>query len=260
MRECSLVTQFHWIENGAGEPVVLLHGLLSTVEHWESTLATLAGRWRGLALSLPIFDLPAGDLSVRSLGTHVVDFLEAERIPPAVLVGNSLGGHVALDVALRAPHRVRGLVLSGSSGLFERRVSRGVPHRPSAAFVRERMEEVFHDPALVTPAWVEAVWQVVSRRSSALRVVQISRAARRDSVEGRLAGVACPTLLVWGREDRITPPEVGLRFLHGIRRSEIRFIPRCGHAPMLEQPEAFNEIVAAFLDGLAAREPLAAGA
>jgi len=125
-------------------------------------------------------------------------------------------------------------------------------------FVRERMKEIFHDPALVTPEWVEGVWHVVSRRSYALRVLQISRAAKRDNLGTRLEAIACPTLLVWGRNDRITPPEVGLRFLQGIRRSEIRFIPRCGHAPMLEQPGAFNEILADFLEDLAGRRVLVA--
>jgi len=101
--DTSLVTEFTWTEAGRGTPVLLLHGLLGTTEHWEATVGMLAGRWRPMALTLPIFELPADDLSIQSLSGYVHDFLAAERVPPAVVVGNSLGGHVALDLALRAP-------------------------------------------------------------------------------------------------------------------------------------------------------------
>ena len=178
-----LVEEFHWIESGRGESVVLLHGLLGAPDHWEATLAALSRGWRGLALRLPIFDLPADDLSIRRLATHVREFLDAQRIAPAVVVGNALGGHVALDLALRHPDRVRALVLTGSSGLLERSFSGEVPHRPSEAHVRS---------------------------------------AKHENLEERLGEVRCPT----------------------------RFVPNCGHAPMLGQPAAFAEHVTEFLDTL----------
>ncbi len=128
--------------------------------------------------------------------TGVVAFLDAERVPPAVVVGNSLGGHVALDLALHAPDRVRALVLSGSSGLLEKSFTRGVPRRPSAEFVREKMAEVFYDPATVTAERVDAVRDIVSRRSYTLRAIQVSRSARRSNLEDRLREIRCPTLLV----------------------------------------------------------------
>ena len=157
MSETSVVAEFRWIEAGRGLPVLCLHGLFGTSEHFAATVEALAPRWRAMALALPIFETPPDDLSVMSLRAHVEAFMDAERIPPAVIVGNSLGGHIALDLALHAPERVRALVLSGSSGLFERSFTRGVPHRPSAEFVRGKMTEVFHDPSIVTPEWVEAI-------------------------------------------------------------------------------------------------------
>src|SRR5262249_13805712 len=155
--ETSAVAEFRWIEAGAGIPVLCLHGLFGTSDHWESVLEALAPSYRAMALTLPIFDTPPDDLSISGLRGYVEAFLAAARLPPAIIVGNSLGGHIALDLALHAPERVRGLVLSGSSGLFERSFTRGVPHRPSTEFVREKMTEVFHDPAWVTPERVEAV-------------------------------------------------------------------------------------------------------
>jgi pimeloyl-ACP methyl ester carboxylesterase len=242
------VAEFRWIEAGAGLPVLCLHGLFGTSEHWEQTVEALALRCRAMALTLPIFETPPDDLSVTGLRAHVEAFMDAERVPPAVVVGNSLGGHVALDLALHAPERVRALVLTGSSGLLERSFTRGVPHRPSAEFVREKMTEVFYDPAMVTPEWVEAIRGRVSHRSYILRVLQVSRSAKRYNLEDRLGEIRCPTLLVWGTDDRITPRSVAIRFLDGLPSATLRLLPYCGHAPMLEHPEAFARAVEEFLD------------
>jgi pimeloyl-ACP methyl ester carboxylesterase len=251
----SIVAEFRWIETGTGLPVLCLHGLFGTSEHWEPTLEALAPGCRAMALTLPIFETPPDDLSVTSLRAHVEAFLDAERVPPAVVVGNSLGGQVALDLALHAPERVRALILTGSSGLFERSFTRGVPHPPSTEFVREKMTEVFHDPAMVTPEWVEAIGSSVSRRSYALRVLQVSRSARRYNLENRLHEIRCPTLLVWGIEDRVTPRDVAIRFLERIPSARVRLVPECGHAPMLECPDAFVRAVVEFIDSLAT-EPI----
>jgi pimeloyl-ACP methyl ester carboxylesterase len=248
VNETSIVTEFRWIEAGGGLPVLCLHGLFGTSDHWERLVEAISPRCRAMALTLPIFETPPDDLSVSGLRAYVEAFLGAERVPPAVVIGNSLGGHVALDLALNAPERVRGLVLSGSSGLFERSFTRDVPHRPSTAFVREKMTDVFHDPAMVTPEWVEEIRDRVSRRSYALRVLQVSRSAKRYNLEDRLGEIRCPTLLVWGTEDKVTPRDVAIRFLDGIPSATIRLVPECGHAPMLEHPEAFANAVDEFLD------------
>ena len=234
---------FRWLERGEGEPVLFLHGLMGRMDHWEVTLDRLSGRCRPMALSLPIFEPWLPEASIEGLIDHVRGFLDALEIPRVVLAGNSLGGHVALRVALAAPERVSGLILTGSSGLFERGFTRGVPHHPTADFVRERMEEIFFDPTFVTPEWVESVRGIVGTRASALRVLRFARAARRDNVEERLAEIRPPTLLVWGREDRITPPAVAERFRRLIPHTELLWLSSCGHAPMLEWPDRFAAAV-----------------
>ena len=200
-----------------------------------------------MALALPIFEPWLPEPSIEALAAHVRAFLDALEIPRVVLGGNSLGGHVALRVALAAPERVSGLVLTGSSGLFERGFTRGVPHRPSAAFVREKMEEIFHDPTARHPGMGGVGAAARHHAASALRVLRFARAARRDNVEERLGEVRPPTLLVWGREDRITPPEVAERFRRLIPDAELLYISSCGHAPMLEWPDRFAAAVAWWL-------------
>jgi pimeloyl-ACP methyl ester carboxylesterase len=246
--------QFRWRECGTGEPVLLLHGLMGEMHHWQATLNTLGSFRRAVALELPIFDPDLSEISLSTLCEWVRGFMEAQTMPEAVVGGNSLGGHVALELALAHPDRVSGLVLTGSSGLFERSFTRGVPHRPNAEWVREKMEEIFYDPALVTPEWVAAVQRLVTTRGSALRVLQAARASKHRNMEDCLPAIRVPTCIIWGEEDRITPPEVARRFHALIPRSDLFLVPRCGHAPMLERPEAFNAILAGWLRQRALRQ------
>jgi 2-hydroxy-6-oxonona-2,4-dienedioate hydrolase len=238
---------FRWMERGAGEPVILLHGLMGQMQHWDAVLERLESGYRAIALELPIFHRALREASLDALARHVVDFMDALDIPRAVVGGNSLGGHVALRLALEHGERVGGLVLAGSSGLFERSFSSGVPHRPDRRWVRAKMEDVFFDPALVTDGWVEEAHRVVTTPASALRVLRVARDARRDNLERRLGAVQAPTLLAWGLDDRITPPEVGERFRELIPGARLHWLDRCGHAPMLERPEAFATLVAEWL-------------
>ena len=252
--------QFRWLERGDGEAVVLLHGLMGEMDHWEPSLEALSETCRAIAPSLPIFDPALSETSVPELARHIARLLDAIDIPHAVVGGNSLGGHVAVELALRRPDRVSGLILTGSSGLFERGFTRNVPHTPTAEYVREKMQEIFYDPTLVTPEWVQAVARLVTTRSTALRVLQFARAARRHNVEAELSRISVPTLLVWGKEDRITPADVAERFHALIPDSELVYLTNCGHAPMLERPEAFTEIVDEWLRETApARAAAAAG-
>jgi hypothetical protein len=179
---------------------------------WEASLEALAAECRPMALNLPIFAPALAAPSIAALGQHITRFLDALDIARVVLDGNSLGGHVALHVALTHPERVGGLILTGSSGLFEQRIAGRAPHRPSSEYVRARMEEVFCDASLVTPAWVEAVRRLVTERATARRVLRFAKAAKRDNVAGRLGNIRVPTLVVWGQEDRVTPLHVGERF------------------------------------------------
>jgi pimeloyl-ACP methyl ester carboxylesterase len=249
--------EFRWLERGRGEPVVLLHGLMGQMHHWDGVLDSLGDGHRAIAPTLPIFHPDLREATVGALGRYVLRFLDALEVPRAVIGGNSLGGHDALRLALDHGERVSGLVLTGSSGLFERGFAGGVPHRPDRDWVRRKMEEVFFDPALVTEGWVDDVHRMVTTAASALRILRLARDARRDNLEGRLGEIRIPTLLVWGHDDRITPPEVGERFRRLIPDAHLRHLSRCGHAPMLERPEPFAEALADWLDGTRSRREVA---
>jgi pimeloyl-ACP methyl ester carboxylesterase len=181
-----------WLERGEGEPIVLLHGLMGRMDHWDTTLQALAVVGRPIAPDVPILDDALADPSVGGLTEHVRALLDALDIDRAVVGGNSLGGHLAIELALRDPQRVSGLVLTGSSGLFERTFTRGVPHVPTTAFVQQKMEEIFYDASLATPAWVEAVRRTLTTRTHARRILRSrARPSARTSRAG-WAGSPCP--------------------------------------------------------------------
>jgi pimeloyl-ACP methyl ester carboxylesterase len=243
---------YRWLERGVGEAVVLLHGLLGQPHHWDDVLDDLGGGWRAVAPTLPLFD-PTLEPSLPGLVRFVEGFLDALGIERAVLGGNSLGGHVALEMALAHPGRVAGVILTGSSGVFERGFTHGLPPWPSRAYVRRRMEEIFYYPNFVTDEWVEGVRQTLADRNRVLRMLGLARAVRRSNLESRLGELRVPALLVWGSEDRITPPAAAERLDALIPDSKLVFIPCCGHAPMLERPRVFARIVQGWLEEIGLR-------
>ncbi len=239
--------QFRWLEQGAGEPMLFLHGLMGQMHHWQAVIEGLAPLGRPIALSLPILDPALRDVSIDGVMRHVCGFLDALDIPRAIVGGNSLGGHVALALAVAHPDRVSGLILTGSSGLLEPRAPYGMPRQPSHEYVREKMEETVFDRSLITDAWVESMRGILTSRTSALRFLKFAREARRNNMADGLGRIDVPTLLVWGREDRVTTPAVAEQFRSRIPGAHLTYLARCGHNAMLERPLAFTESVAHWL-------------
>jgi pimeloyl-ACP methyl ester carboxylesterase len=229
-----------WLERGAGEPVVLLHGLLGAKDQWEAALDALEGLYRPIALDLPIFDLAVTDVSSAGLAEFVRRFMDAVHIPRAVVGGNSLGALVAIELARAHPERVSGLILTGFSGQIEQSMTARVTRHPTTEAARATLEAFFHEPSIVPTALVEAVRRVLSVRALARRALRATRSGRASRIEVRLCEIGVPTLLLWGKEDQITPVWVAERFHALIPDAELIVLPNCGHFPMLEQEEAFN--------------------
>ncbi|MCX7824365.1 MAG: alpha/beta fold hydrolase [Verrucomicrobiae bacterium] len=240
------------MENGKQNPekpvVVLLHGMFGNAAGWRACSEHLSHRWKVMTPELPVFDLPADQSCVEGIGDHVKAMLDHHHVYRAVLGGNSLGGHIALHLALRFPDRIAGLVLTGSSGLFERGFERNVPRRPSREWLRQKIREVFYEEGHVTEALVDEVSETLSCPQRALKIIRVAKSAKRDNLQSVLHRIRCPVLLAWGADDNITPPAVAHEFKECLPRAELHFIPRCGHAPMMERPHEFNILVERFLE------------
>lgn len=234
-------------ESGVGKPVVFLHGLVGLNDHWEQVVEHVRDRSRCIMLEVPLLDLK-GDLCSIEGVTNVTRSFLSERVgEPVVLVGNSFGGHVALRLAIEQPEMVRGLVLAGSSGLFERTVFRDAPIRPSRDWLAKKIGELFYDPSNVWESDIDRAFAELSRREGARAMVRLSKSAKQDHLGDRLAFVQSPTLLLWGRNDVVTPPETAEEFHRLIAGSRLEWLDRCGHAPMMEYPREFAERMRAFL-------------
>jgi len=244
--------QLSFFDVGSGQlPVVMLHGLFGSPSNWQSIMRDLSDHYRFLALQLPIE--PGKErrhtkfTSLHQLTEHVARFFDEMGLDRAVLCGNSLGGQVALDFYLHHPERVERLVLSGSAGLFERSLSGGRPPRLCRHFIREQACEIFHDPTHVSDELVDDVYEMLSDRHYRRFLLKVAKSTRDRYMLEELAKVKVPTMIIWGRDDSITPPFVAKQFCDNIRNAELVFLDHCGHAPPIEQPKDFARVLHAFL-------------
>ncbi|GGG46304.1 alpha/beta fold hydrolase [Hymenobacter glacieicola] len=239
---------FHYVDEGTGEVLLLLHGLFGALSNWQDVVAEFSTQYRVVIPLLPIYDMPLTKAGVPGLVSFVEDFLAEVNLPePCTVLGNSLGGHIALVYTLRNTGRVSRLVLTGSSGLFEDSMGGSFPKRGNYAYVQERVGYTFYDPAIATQELVDEVFSVTNSNAKCLRIISIARSAQRHNLAKELQHIRVPTLLVWGLNDTITPPVVAHEFNRLIRGSELRFLDHCGHAPMMERPDAFNQLLHQFL-------------
>lgn len=247
--------KFKYIEEGEGEPLLLLHGLFGALSNFEGLINYFTRHNRVIVPMLPLFDLDLLHTSVGGLEKYLLKFIEAKDYKGINLLGNSLGGHVALVHVLRHPERIKSLILTGSSGLFESGMGDTYPKRGDYEYIKQKTEITFYDPKTATKELVDEVYEIVNNRIKAIKIIALAKSAIRNNLGEELSRIKVPTLLIWGNNDTITPPFVAREFNRLIPNSELHFIDKCGHAPMMEVPDEFNKILHQFLQKL--NEPAA---
>ncbi len=239
---------FRFIDEGKGDTLLLLHGLFGALSNWDGVINGFRGRYRVVIPVLPIYEMPAREANLEGILSFVEQFVAFKNLRDLSLLGNSLGGHVALMYVLKNPEQVKSLVLTGSSGLFENGMGGSFPRRGSYDFVSERVAYTFYDPKVATKELIDEVFQTTSSIPKCMSIVGIAKSAQRHNLNKELHKINVPTLLVWGLNDTITPAHVAHEFNRLIAHSELHFIDKCCHAPMMEHPEKFNDIVQPFLE------------
>ena len=242
--------KFKFIEEGEGEPLLLLHGLFGALSNFEYLIEYFRGNFKVIVPLLPLFELDIFHTTVGGLEKYVQRFIELRGYSGIHLLGNSLGGHVALVHILKHPEKIKSLTLTGSSGLFENGMGDTYPKRGDREYIKTKTQLTFFDPAMASEELVDEVFELTNNRIKVIKIIALAKSAIRSNLGEELNQIKQPTLLIWGNNDTITPPFVGREFNKLIPNSELYFIDKCGHAPMMEVPNEFNEILGRFLDKL----------
>lgn len=239
--------EFQYIDEGQGEVLLLLHGLFGALSNWKGVVDHFSKNYRVVIPLMPIYEMALHKAGVPGLMHFVEDFVKFKKLDDLTLLGNSLGGHVALVYTLNNPTKVKRLVLTGSSGLFEDSMGGSFPKRGNYEYVKERVGYTFYNPETATKELVDEVFDITNSNSKCLRIIAIAKSAQRHNMAKDITNIKVPTLLIWGLNDTITPPLVAHEFNRLIPNSDLYFIDKCGHAPMMEHPEKFNSILEKFL-------------
>lgn len=228
------------------QSMILLHGLFGGLSNWEGVTAHFGSTYDIHIPPLPIYDEHKGD-NLEYLVQYLQNYIQSNQLENLILVGNSLGGHVAILYTHQYPEKVARLVLTGSSGLYENTSMGGYPKRGNYDYIKERVAYTFYDPKVATDALVAEVFQTTTDYRKCFRIVKMAKSANRNYVAALLPGIHVRSLLIWGEDDKITPPDVAQEFLRMLPDSQLVMLEKCGHAPMMERPIEFNHILEDFL-------------
>jgi pimeloyl-ACP methyl ester carboxylesterase len=262
-------TRIRYIDAGRGPAVLFLHGLGASMYAWRKNLApTLGAGFRVIALDHRGFgfsDKPPTGYDNAAYARLTVALLDSLHLADAVLVGHSMGGAIAVEVALEHPARVRGLVLIGSAGWGARepiifRVGRWPVLGPLVLALRGRglterlLKSTYLDPRKVSPADVDQYYAPVAEPDYGRALHGVLREFHFDGLVGRVDRVAAPTLVLWGEADRWVPIALGRRLAASIPHAAFLTVP-AGHAVQEEAPDEVNHLLIRFLKEGLARVP-----
>jgi 2-hydroxy-6-oxonona-2,4-dienedioate hydrolase len=247
--------KIHYVDVGSGPSVILLHGLADDIGVWASVIRALAAKLRVIALDQLGFgdsDKPLLNYRVSTFVDFLHGFLNELKLERASLVGNSLGGWVAADFALKYPDRVERLVLSDAAGYAA--LPKSMNPRALSALRLASREDIrylgpltFHDERFYEDVDLAFKQRVAAGDSYTVGQVVDSMIRGEDVLDGRLGAIKQPTLIVWGREDKPIPLSFGERFHQEINASRLHVIDNCGHMPHVECPEKLNAVLLQFL-------------
>ncbi len=250
--EIKTADKFRYVEEGSGEVLMLLHGLFGALSNYKDQIEYYKTRYKVVVPLLPIYEMSVFEASLGGLTRYTNEFIELMGYKDLILLGNSLGGHIGALYTLKHQDKVKALVLTGSSGLFESAMGTSFPKRGDYEFIKTRTEHTFYDPKMASKELVDEVYEICNNRIKAIKIIATAKSAIRHNLRDDLEQIKIPTLLIWGKDDTITPAFVGEEFSRLIPGSQLHIIEKCGHAPMMERPEEFNALLDAFIAALPA--------
>jgi pimeloyl-ACP methyl ester carboxylesterase len=240
--------EFRYIEVGEGTPIIVLHGLMGGLSNFDAVTTFFSQKgYKVLIPELPIYSMSLLKTNVKSFAKYLHDFIEFKGFNEVILLGNSLGGHIGLYHTKLYPDKVKALVITGSSGLYESAMGGGYTKRGDYEVIKKKAQEVFYDPEVATKEIVDEVYETVNDRNKLIKTLAIAKSAIRHNMAKDLPKMGLPVCIIWGQNDTVTPPEVATEFNQLLPDSDLFWIEKCGHAAMMEHPDQFNDILYAWL-------------
>tara|TARA_B100001057_G_scaffold100638_1_gene97578 strand:+ start:1784 stop:2530 length:747 start_codon:yes stop_codon:yes gene_type:complete len=237
-------TNFQYLSKGKGQPIIILHGLMGGLSNFNEVFNFFpAIGYRVIAPQLPVYSSNIMDTNLKYFSKYIYSFIKHLGLENVILLGNSMGGHIGLIFSKIYPDLVRGLVLTGSSGLYENSMGDSYPKREDYDFIKTKTENVFYSPKIATKKLIDEVYESVNNRKKLIKILALAKSAIRHNMSKDLPKIKIPTALIWGKNDNVTPPDVAIEFNKLMPNSDLFWIDKCGHAPMMEHPKKFNEIL-----------------
>ena len=243
-----MINNKNYIEKGKGNPIILLHGLFGALSNWKTVVNEFSKNHRVIIPKIPLTEINVKEANLESLTNFVKKFINKMKLKNFILIGNSLGGHIGLIYTILHPKKVKKLILTGSSGLYENSFGGSFPKRGDYNYINDRVNHTFYNPNILSKKYIDDVFDTLNDNAKCLNIITIARSAQRNNLAKKLYKITCPTLLVWGLNDTITPPSVAHQFHKLIPRSRLKFIDKCCHAPMMESPAKFNQLIKPFIE------------
>jgi 2-hydroxy-6-oxonona-2,4-dienedioate hydrolase len=240
-----------YVNVGHGSPVVLLNGLFGNLSMWQPLVEHLKKDFRVIVPRLPIFDLPIQHNSMKHLTKVLHEFIEWNQLTNVTLVGHAVGGQLALFYAHHHPDKIDKLILTGSSGLIDHAPIDNTLEQKEINydFISTKVQLAFYDRPEEAAKLAQEIYLNVRNIPQRLAISSFVRSSLQSSVSSFLSQLTMPIQLIWGLQDTVSPPEVALHFHDLLLHAEVKFIDRCGHFPMMEQTDEFNNAVSGFLKG-----------
>jgi len=241
--------EFRYIEVGEGKPIIVLHGLMGGLSNFDGVTKFFSSKgYKVIIPELPIYSMKLLKTNVKSFANYLRDFIEFKGLEDVILLGNSLGGHIGLYHTKLYPEKIKALIITGSSGLYESAMGGGYTKRSDYEVMKKKAQEVFYDPAVATKEIVDEVYETVNDRNKLIKTLAIAKSAIRHNMAKDLPNMNIPICIIWGKNDNVTPPEVAEEFHELLPDSELYWIDKCGHAAMMEHPDEFNKILFNWLE------------
>ena len=239
---------YSFIEVGEGTPIIILHGLMGGLSNFDGLTDFFSENgYKVIIPELPLYTMSLLKTNVKSFSKYLNDFIGYKNYNNVILLGNSLGGHIGLYHTKLYPEKVRALVITGSSGLYESAMGSGYTKRSDYEVIKKKAQDVFYDPKIATKEIVDDVYETVNDRNKLIKTLAIAKSAIRHNMAKDLPKMHTPTCIIWGKNDGVTPPEVAVEFNDLLPDSELFWIDKCGHAAMMEHPDAFNKFLFSWL-------------